>query len=287
MDQAADTGPNPGAGAGGKSMATRQIHIEIPCRAATARRSCPPAAAESGGEPAAPPGAQEIFGFAARYAADRRRVRPGGELFGEDESPDRLYVVLDGWLCMYRVLEDGRRQILDFALPGAVVGYRGRTDRPVAYSVGAVTEAEVASVTLMRVHALLGDGAWLAGPLLDAASDALLDAFDTLTDVGRRKAHEAVAHFLLRMERRVRFVFGASEDGSVPFPLCQAHIGDALGLTAVHVCRMLGRLRDDRLIEIGRGRLRILRPEALSEIACLDAAGMAAARPLNGLEERS
>lgn len=262
MDQAVGTGPSPGAIARGGSRATRQIDLAPVCEARA---------------PAAWNDPRGTFAFAARYAADRRRVRAGGELFGEDETPDRLYVVLEGWLCLYRMLEDGRRQILGFALPGAVVGYRGRADRPVAYSVSAVTDAEVAAVTLSRVYALLDDGALLAAVLLDAASDALLDAFDTLTDVGRRTAQEAVAHFLQRMERRIRHVFGAAEDGSVPFPLCQAHIGDSLGLTAVHVCRMLGRLRDDRLIEIGRGRLRILRPEALTEIAGLYAAGPEAA----------
>jgi hypothetical protein len=65
-----------------------------------------------------------IRAIADRYAMDRRTLAAGMELFAEGEASDCLYVVLDGWLILHRILEDGRRQILDFALPGAILGYR-------------------------------------------------------------------------------------------------------------------------------------------------------------------
>ena len=88
--------------------------------------------------------------------------------------------------------------------------------------------------------------------------------FDTLTDVGRRTAREAVAHFLLRMSRRIRALENTNAEDAVSFPLRQEHIGDALGLTSVHVCRTLGKLRKDGLVEVGQGRLRIIDAGALA-----------------------
>lgn len=208
-----------------------------------------------------------IFDIAREYASDRRLVAAGTELFGEGETSDNLYIVLDGWLFLHRILADGRRQILDFALPGAAVGYRAHPDVPFSFSAEAITDAEVAIIPLSRVSQLLYRGADSAMMMLGAVNDALLGAFDTLTDVGRRTAREAVAHFLLRMDRRIRRSVDVDIDESIPFPLTQEHIGDALGLTAVHVCRTLRALRADGLVESGRGRLRIFDREALADEA--------------------
>lgn len=205
-----------------------------------------------------------IFDIARNYGVDHRSVPTGTALFAENETSNSLYVVLDGWLMSYRILEDGGRQILDFALPGAVLGYRACENIPFAYSSEAVTDAEIAIIPLSRVRTLLGNGGQCAVALLEGLNDVLLDTFDTLTDVGRRTAREAVSHFLIRMERRIRRVSGSGLNGSVPFPLIQEQIGDALGLTSVHVCRTLSKLRDDGLIEIGGGQLHILDAEALA-----------------------
>lgn len=194
-------------------------------------------------------------------------MRAGAQLFAEGESDNNLYVVLDGWLFLHRILEDGRRQILDFALPGAVLGFRALPHTPFTFSAKTITSAEVAVIPLDRLNELFHDGSDGATLLLEAASDALLSAFDTLTDIGRRTAREAVAHFLLRMERRARHIVGQSSEDSISFPLIQEHIGDALGLTSVHVCRTLGSLRKDGLVEIGHGRLRINDVDGLAEAA--------------------
>jgi CRP/FNR family transcriptional regulator, anaerobic regulatory protein len=214
-----------------------------------------------------------IFDIARDLATDRRFIPAGAELFAEGETSDNLYIVLEGWLFQNRILEDGRRQILDFALPGAVLGYRARPESPFAFSAEAITNAEIAVIPLSRVVKLLCSGCDSAVTLLDAANEALLGAFDTLTDIGRRTAREAIAHFLLRMDRRIRRNACPDADGALPFPLNQEHIGDALGLTSVHVCRTLSKLRCDGFVETGRGHLRIIDIDGLSEdagVSCYD-----------------
>jgi CRP/FNR family transcriptional regulator len=208
-----------------------------------------------------------VLDIARHHASDRRFVPAGTELFAEGETSDNLYVVLSGWLFLYRILEDGRRQILDFALPGAVLGYHARPESPFTFSAEAITNAEVAVIPISRVSNLLSQGSACAITLLEAANESLLGAFDTLTDVGRRTAREAIAHFLLRMARRIGAQAGANGEDAMSFPLRQEHIGDALGLTSVHVCRTLGKLRNDGLVEVGQGRLRIIDADALADDA--------------------
>lgn len=208
-----------------------------------------------------------VLDIARNYVSDRRFVAAGTELFAEGETSDSLYVVLSGWLFLHRILEDGRRQILDFALPGAVLGYHADPEKPFKFSAEAITNAEVAAIPVSCVRDLLSRGSSCAMVLLEAANESLLGAFDTLTDVGRRTAREAIAHFLLRMSRRIRALAETDAEDTLSFPLRQEHIGDALGLTSVHVCRTLGKLRNDGLVEIGQGRLRILDEDALANDA--------------------
>lgn len=208
-----------------------------------------------------------VFDIARNHATDKRIVAAGTELFAEGETSDSLFVVLSGWLFLHRILEDGRRQILDFALPGAVLGYHADPDKPFKFSAEAITNAEVAAIPISCVGDLLSRGSSCAMILLEAANESLLGAFDTLTDVGRRTAREAIAHFLLRMSRRIRALARTNAEDAVSFPLRQEHIGDALGLTSVHVCRTLGKLRNDGLVEIGQGRLRIRDEDALASDA--------------------
>jgi CRP-like cAMP-binding protein len=252
-------------------MLTTHAEITVPGQIGSARLMLDPQLRQPNSIKPSPGAKAEtsLLNIARDNASNCRIVLPGMELFAEGETGDNLYVVLDGWMFMHRILEDGRRQILDFALPGAVLGYHAFPDAPFAFSAEAITNAEVAVIPINRLNKLLQDGSNSATILLEAAHDALLSAFDTLTDIGRRTAREAVAHFLLRMERRVRHIVDRDPDGSVSFPLNQEHIGDALGLTSVHVCRTLSRLRKDGLVDVGHGRLRIPEVDALAEDAAV------------------
>jgi len=204
---------------------------------------------------------------ATSFATEHRYLSPGQELFSEFDRPDYVFVVIDGWLMLRRILEDGRQQILDFALPGAIVGDPTGTGGRLTYSVEAVTTAHVAAIPLGRIPALIASVPSFALTMLRAASDSLGQAYESLTDTGRRTAREAVASFVLRMEARVRAAGGGTADGRVEFPLTQENIGDSIGLTAVHVCRTLRALKSEGLIETGRGSLLIRKRAALQAIA--------------------
>lgn len=201
----------------------------------------------------------ECLGFrvARALAAERRVVPAGHEIYAEGEPTNDVYVVLEGWAVLYQILEDGRRQILDFALPGTILGLGAATDAEMRHTAEGLTDVKVAILPRSRLGELFVREPKLAMCFVEAIAGVLESAYESLTDAGRRTAREAVAHLLLRLARRVEACQPRSAAAVLDLPLTLEHIGDALGLTAVHVCRTLKGLREDGVVTFHMGRLRI------------------------------
>jgi CRP/FNR family transcriptional regulator len=245
-------------------MPYSQISVEPPCRPLSPvalRRSV---SIERSVSPIPATGA---FAEAQAFASERRTVAAGADLVSEFDSCNSLFIVLEGWFALKRILEDGRQQILDFVLPGGVIGDPSGRTRVMGHSVTALTDSAVAAIPQSRLPELFRKSPATAMSLMHGAHNALSRAYDSLTDVGRRSAREAVASFLLRMERRIRNDVGVRADGSLEFPLTQENIGDALGLTAVHVCRTLRALSKEGVVSACRKGLVVSDAERLADIA--------------------
>ncbi len=245
-------------------MPYSQISVEPPCRplSPVALRRTVGAERSVSAFPA-----KEILPEAQTFASERRTVVAGADLVSEFDACSSLFIVIDGWFALKRILEDGRQQILDFVLPGGVIGDPSGRTRVMSYSVTALTDSAVAVIPQSRLPELFRKSPATAMALMQSAHDALSHAYDSLTDVGRRSAREAVASFLLRMDRRIRNAVGARADGSVEFPLTQENVGDALGLTAVHICRTLRALSKEGVVTACRKGLDVADPERLADIA--------------------
>jgi CRP/FNR family transcriptional regulator len=220
-------------------------HEEPPCRAAT------------------PPGSAPHAGLASRH----RFVPAGAELYCEGDEGGDLYLVVEGWVIQYQILSDGRRQILDFALPGSVLGFVSPSDPVLTHSAESLTGATVAVIPRDRLRELCRSQPDFAVHLISVTAETLNLAFENITDMGRRNARESVAHLLLRLYSRIRAQCPRGTESSVMIPLTQEDIGDALGLTAVHVCRTLRSLRQDGILSLGNGKLDVLDLDGLREVA--------------------
>lgn len=214
--------------------------------------------------------APDVLRMIARYKAGDREVKAGQDLFSLGDRCDAVYNLVSGWVFRYNLLEDGRRQILDFALPGAVLGFHPVRDSMTTFGAQALTD----SVVCVIPHAALGPLsrefpeiglrlAWLI------SRDRSL-AFDHLTSIGRQSARERVAHLLLELFVRYRAQWPGYRIEEMHLPLTQEHIGDATGLTFVHVNRVLRDLRQDGIVEFHYRRLRILDPDKLVDMAGID-----------------
>ncbi len=204
--------------------------------------------------------------FIHDYRCGVESVPAGGALIRERQTGARLYTLYSGWAFRYKTLSDGRRQILNFLLPGDLVGLQQEFSDTALHGVEAVTDCSFCAFdteglwSLFREHARLAYGVtWLA-----ARGEGMVD--DNLLTAGRRTAIERVAVLLVHLYRRLDRL-GLAEGGSVEFPINQQHIADALGLSLVHTNKTLRRLADMGLHEIAGGRLRLINPRALARIA--------------------
>jgi CRP-like cAMP-binding protein len=212
----------------------------------------------------------ELLRVIADHKSGDRRLKAGQDLFNLGGPCDNIYNLVEGFVFLYNILADGRRQILHFALPGAVLGFHPARGAMATFGAQALTDAVVCVIPhkaldpLSRKHPEMGLRlAWLI------ARDRSL-AFDHLTSVGRQSARERVAHLLLELFIRYRSQWPGSRIEEMHLPLTQEHIGDATGLTFVHVNRVLRDLRDDGIVEFHYRRLRILDPDKLIDVAGID-----------------
>lgn len=194
-------------------------------------------------------------------------VAAGSAVISEQAPNGKLFTLYAGWAFRYKTLSDGRRQILGFVLPGDLIGLQQEFGDTAAHGVEALTDCMFCVFPgerlwdLFRADPRLGyDVTWLA-----ARAEGQVD--DNLLTTGQRNARERVAVLLIALYRRLERLGLADADGSVPFPLNQQHMADALGLSLVHTNRTLRQLTKLGLHDIAQGRLRLPNPRALERVA--------------------
>ncbi len=204
------------------------------------------------------------------FKSGDRVCGPHIDIYQQGEELDELYTVVEGWLYLAKLLEDGRRQITQIALPGDFIGYQANLARPMDHSARTLTDVRLCVfprdkfLDFIRAHPELAIRlTWMIANYGELGRDRLLS-------VGRQTAFERVAHFLLELFYRVRLRDPEPLGSSIKMPLTQEHIGDALGLTSVHVNRMLRELREKNLVNVADQTLTIINPDGLAEIAGFD-----------------
>ena len=200
------------------------------------------------------------LGWEIRGVRRRQSIFPGGA------KNRAVYFVIDGCLIRFRILRDGQRQIVDLVIPGNFAGVPGCFFNDALYTTKALTDATVAKLPLERVVGLFETHPRLAAKIFWSFSCESAVYAEHLVVVGRRAAHERVAHFLLELLTRLQKV-GLADESSLDLPLSQEVIGDALGLSLAYVNRVLRRLTEDGLVSIKDQKVVIHDVEGLSALA--------------------
>ena len=202
-----------------------------------------------------------------RYKIGERAIAEGSDFLHQGEPVTELHTLLEGWAFLYRLLEDGRRQITRVLLPGDFIGFQADLDAPADRAAQALTACRTCVFPRQRVMAMIRENPELAIRLTWAMARDEARMEEWLTSIGRRSALERIALFLLELYYRVRLRDPEPLGSEIPLPLTQEHIGDALGLTSVHVNRTLRELREAALLVVSRRTLRILDPDGLARAA--------------------
>jgi CRP/FNR family transcriptional regulator len=197
-----------------------------------------------------------------------KTLSAGQDLYRQGERCSHVYVLLDGWAFRHQVLPDGRRQILDFLLPGSILGL---SDRDVStHGVETLTDCSIGVLPRSAIVDLLQADPHSALDLLEQMVENEARTFDHLTSLGRRSARERIAALMVELCSRVRALSLGSTSGAVTLPLKQAHIADALGLTNEHVCRTLKTMRNDGIMDLHDGQLHVNDVARLAEEAGIE-----------------
>jgi CRP-like cAMP-binding protein len=198
-----------------------------------------------------------------------RQMRADHDIARERDRPSQCCLVLNGWLCRYKILETGARQIFSFHINGDIPDLQSLHLKTMDHNLGTLVQSTVAFVphdsarNFARDFPHLGDILW---------RDTLIDAAifrQWMVGMGRRDAPARIAHLFCEIFVKMRAV-GLAKENSCEFPLTQSVMGDALGLSTVHVNRSLMELRGRGLIALDKHMLTILKWEALQDEAGFD-----------------
>jgi CRP/FNR family transcriptional regulator len=199
------------------------------------------------------------------------RVIPvGSDLYRQGDVCSTYYIVLNGWVALSLLLDDGSCQILDFALPGAVLGFQSGPGAPMYHSAHCLSVVRVYAFPRSKLDAIIENDPRLAVLLCRQITADEARAHDHLTNPGLRGARERIARLLLEIYVRVWRQLPAKPGEIIELPLSQGHIGQALGLTYVHVCRTLQILREQKIARFANHRLEVIDPPALVAAAGID-----------------
>ncbi|WP_454631562.1 Crp/Fnr family transcriptional regulator [Bradyrhizobium cenepequi] len=195
-----------------------------------------------------------------------QHVGAGEDLIREGDPVDGVRIILSGWLCRTKALEDGRRQIVNFILPGETCDTYAYLLSTMDHSIATLTPVVFAEVKRAQFEALVAHDRSLAEAfrcemLVNSAIQR-----EWAINLGRRLALERVAHLLCEIFERLRPV-GLIDGNSCSFPVTQTDLADATGLSVVHLNRTLQELRNSGLILLRERTLTIIDLDALKAMA--------------------
>ncbi len=188
----------------------------------------------------------------AALQSPTRTVKRGQQLVHEGQTGQQVFVLQSGWTCSYKDLADGGRQIISFPIAGDCVGLRSALLRTADHSFETLTDAVVSTVDGTRMLDAFSEFPRLGAAILWAASRDEAMVVEHLVSIGRRSAIERTAHFFMELAERLNLI-GLATTAAFECPLNQYVLADALGLSAIHVNRVLRQLRERGLITVNRG----------------------------------
>jgi len=194
-----------------------------------------------------------------------RRIGPGGHVVRDGDRPEYCALLLSGFAYRYKLTGEGGRQIISLHMPGEWLDLQHMFLGIADTSVQTLTEADVAFVPRAAIEELVLSNADVARALW---IDTLIDSSifrEWVVNVGRRDSRARVAHILCEFSLRMEAA-GLARDHVYELPMTQEQLADAVGLTSVHVNRVLKQLREEGLIDRDRRNIRIVDWKRIREV---------------------
>lgn len=189
-------------------------------------------------------------------------------LYNQGYENDKIFNLLDGIVMTYMILASGKRQVLDFAFPGAFLGYQMAPDEPMGHTAECITDVAVCVFPKRGFRSLLTRHPDLALRFSELAADDLARMNKYLANLGCRSARKRVAYYLLMLHNRAQ-LYAPNDmlDASMVLPITQKKLASALGMTNVYINRILHDFQKKGVIFCKGGQVTIISSRGLEHIA--------------------
>lgn len=213
--------------------------------------------------------AAEEFRFVQSFKIGELRVPPGTTIMRDGEKAEHLYSMLNGWAMRYKLVDGGKRQILNFSITGDLLGLQSALFDKMLHTVDSLTELRLCVFDRKRMFELYKNHPGLAFDItwLAAREESILA--DHLANVGQRSAFGRLAYIITYLFDRARRA-GLARGDTLAMPITQEHLADTMGLSMVHTNKTLRRLQAAGLIEWRRQELTIRDFDGLASAAEYD-----------------
>jgi len=191
---------------------------------------------------------------------------PGQTIVTVGEAVTQVFVIEEGWAMRHRMLSDGRRQIVNFMVPGDCFDLQALVNAKADHYVSTLTSVRLRTAPAAQFLAAVRARPTLATAFWWAAVQEESILREQIVRIGRRTARERVAHLILELHRRL-LQTGAAKTDTLTLPLTRETMADSLGLSAVHISRTLSALRARKLIEATGRTIRLSDPTGLARLA--------------------
>ncbi|SFE48650.1 Crp/Fnr family transcriptional regulator [Roseivivax sediminis] len=210
------------------------------------------------------------LGFMEDFKVGEMTVQPDTPILSSGAASPQLFTALKGFGLRYRLLSDGRRQVLSFVFPGDLIGLQAGVMNQMTHNVESTTAMTLCVFNRNELWTLFRNQPQRAYDLTWIAASEERFLGEALTAIGQKSALESVCWALARIYRRLEALH-MDERKSVPLPYRQQDLADSLGLSLVHTNKTLAKLRSRQIASWSDGRLQVNDIQALEEMGLVDA----------------
>lgn len=202
-------------------------------------------------------------------AAMGRHCPAHTSLLHQYDVPECAILVLDGFACRYKFLPNGGRQITAYLLPGDIFEPELDFRLPLDCALGTLTACRLTFIPRSNYEGLISRRPRIALALQIARLTEAARLREWIANLGSRPGPERLAHLLCELLFRLRAA-GLASENQFGFPVTQADLADTVGMSSVHINRVLQKLRRDGLIELSGRKVTIMKFDALKALAEYD-----------------
>jgi CRP-like cAMP-binding protein len=209
---------------------------------------------------------EEELSWTQQYRSSQFTISSRKEIYRETQPCDFMFTLYHGWVAVYKTLDNGKRQILRISLPGDMIGFQPDMKSSMTHSAMALSDVVLCGFPRSDMPELLRKNPSVARRLTELNARDMNICQSRLLAIGQQSAIERIAFFCSELFHRMKIIYNHQDGSEIFFPLSQEDIGDATGLTKIHVNRTLRALREMNLMQIASRTLKIHDVQGLREL---------------------